>query len=224
MQGFKDREVQEILREAGIIEEESLCTAEVDEYNTEDVLIEQKLIQHIPSPAESLKEQAERLGVDYVDLESIEVNNDAVNIISFEVANNYHVFPFDINNMLHLAMQNPDDIFVVDEIKVYAQMEIKPYLADSKLIENAIEYFYGKSIDKKDTKVFEKKFRQKTESEKKPLPAAVSDLTNSKTDMKDILKSLTKMYSVDNVKGGKITGINIDTEKRKISFSIVYDF
>lgn len=224
MQGFKDREVQEILREAGIIEDESLCTAEVEEYNNEDSLMEPKLIEHIPNPAESLKEQAERMGVEYVDLESIAVNKDAINVISFDVANNYHVFPFDINNMLHLAMQNPDDIFVIDEIKVYAQMEIKPYLADSKLIENAIEYFYGKSVEKKEVKLFEEKFKFRTEPERKTMPVPGPDLVNSRMDMKDIIKSLTKMYSVENVKGGKITGISIDTEKRKISFAIVYDF
>jgi type IV pilus assembly protein PilB len=223
MQGFKDREVQEILREAGIIEDESLCTAECADDN-EDVLMEQKLLEHIPSPAESLKEQAERLGVDYVELENIEVNKEAVSVIGFEVASNYHVFPFDINNMLYLAMQNPDDIFVIDEIKVYAQMEIKPYLADSKLIENAIEFFYGKTVEKKENQSAEEKFKFRTGSDKNKALPAISELTAPRTDMKDIIKSITKMYSIDSVKGGKVTGINIDTEKRKISFSVVYDF
>ncbi len=90
-----------------------------------------------------LKELARSMNVEYVDLNRISVNKRAVPALTADVALKYKVFPFDMDeNYLYLAMTNPDDIFTIDEIKVFTQKEIKPFLADESLIEKAICTYY----------------------------------------------------------------------------------
>lgn len=81
--------------------------------------------------------------IEYVDLQSTNVSSEAVSKITGETARKYSVFPFDIHNsVLYMAMLNPEDIFLIDEIKIFAKMEIRPFRAEGKLIGKAIEVYY----------------------------------------------------------------------------------
>jgi len=92
---------------------------------------------------EMLKLTAKKMGVEYVDLENTCVNKNAILAIEARIAQKYTVFPFEIrNNLLYVAMQSPDEIFLIDEIKFFTKMELKPFLADRRLIEAAINFYY----------------------------------------------------------------------------------
>lgn len=139
----KAEKVEDILIEAGLINDEQLKNAQDIHLLTGENIEKILLSEGMNNYKETLIPLAAKMGVEYVDLENIKVNKEAISKISPQIAQRYFIFPFDIkNNMLFVAMRNPDDIFVLDEIKVFAQTEIKPYLADSRLITKALDYFY----------------------------------------------------------------------------------
>jgi type IV pilus assembly protein PilB len=148
MQNLKSSNIEKILKEAGLINDEKLkefssIQASTGE-NAEKLILSGEFINR----KELLNNMAKKMSVELIDLENITVNKNAINYLKDEVVKKYNVFPFDFrNNYLYVAMQNPDDIFIIDEIKVFAQVEIKPFLADKKLISDAISYFYSMKVD-----------------------------------------------------------------------------
>ncbi|MCX7842762.1 MAG: ATPase, T2SS/T4P/T4SS family [Clostridia bacterium] len=142
MQGIKDNRIEDLFYEAGLINE--LQMKKLQDLNGDIDKIEALLIDDGLSNYKGMLESlAQRMGVDFVDLDNTKVNKAAVSKLTSDIAKSYFVFPFEYkDNYLYLAMKNPDDIFVIDEIKVFAQTEIKPFLADSRLIEKALKYFY----------------------------------------------------------------------------------
>lgn len=140
---MKEKKLEDILVDAGFLTNERLEEIKKIQSKTGQKIEKLLLSEDSPNSKEKMQETARRMGVDYVNLETVPVNRNAITKLSAEVARKYHVFPFDIsNNLLYLAMQNPDDIFLIDEIKIFTQMEIKPFFADKRMIGKALDYFY----------------------------------------------------------------------------------
>jgi len=144
MNDNNDKRLEDILVDAGLLTNERLEEIRGAQAKTGQNIQELLLSEEPANNKEKMHAKARRMGVEYVDLETIPVNRNAILKVSSEVAKKYFVFPFDVsNNLLHLAMENPDDIFLIDEIKIFTQMEIKPFLADGRMISKAIDYFYN---------------------------------------------------------------------------------
>jgi type IV pilus assembly protein PilB len=144
MNDNNDKRLEDILVDAGLLTNERLEEIKGAQEETGQNIQELLLSEEPANNKEKMHAKARRMGVEYVDLETIPVNRNAILKVSAEVAKKYFVFPFDVsNNLLHLAMENPDDIFLIDEIKIFTQMEIKPFLADGRMISKAIDYFYN---------------------------------------------------------------------------------
>jgi len=146
------KNIEDILVDAGLLTTENLEKIKHIQSSTgqkiEKLLLADDSIGSNVNNKEKMQIAARKMGVDFVDLENIPVNRNAISKVNPEIAKKYFVFPFDIsNNMLHLAMQNPDDIFLIDEIKIFTQMEIRPFLADGRMINKAIDYFYNDDTD-----------------------------------------------------------------------------
>ncbi|MEN8905855.1 MAG: ATPase, T2SS/T4P/T4SS family [Clostridiales bacterium] len=144
MNDNNDKRLEDILVDAGLLTNDRLEEIKGAQEKTGQNIQELLLSEEPTNNKEKMHAKARRMGVEYVDLETIPVNRNAILKVSSEVAKKYFVFPFDVsNNLLHLAMENPDDIFLIDEIKIFTQMEIKPFLADGRMISKAIDYFYN---------------------------------------------------------------------------------
>jgi len=153
MKNVNEKKIEDLLLKAGLITFEKLKKLKDRESKTgekiEKILIEESSVNY----KEVLKLIADRMGLEFIDLENLNVNKNAIGYITPEIARRYSIFPFDIkNNLLFLAMYNPDEVFLIDEIKIYSQMEIKPFLADRKMINNAISYFYSEKTAKEELK------------------------------------------------------------------------
>jgi type IV pilus assembly protein PilM len=93
-----------------------------------------------------LAAMAEKMGVDYVELGRVPINRKALQLLTAEIARRYYVLPFALEaNLLHVAMLTPDDIFLIDEIRAWTGMEVKPFLADGTWISRCIESLYSDS-------------------------------------------------------------------------------
>ena len=73
-------------------------------------------------------------------------NEEIVCLIPASFAYKHHVIPIArTNNTLTVAMENPGDLLLVDDVKAITNLKIQPTIALSKTIEKALERYYAKS-------------------------------------------------------------------------------
>ncbi len=78
-----------------------------------------------------------------VDLETVEPDASAVDLIPGEVATKFQVVPVKREGrVLTVAMANPDNIFAIDDIKFITGFEVKPVVATETAIKKTIDRLY----------------------------------------------------------------------------------
>jgi type IV pilus assembly protein PilB len=86
---------------------------------------------------------AEQWGVEYIDLSDMMLSADVAQIISQEMARRHKMIPIEIiGNRIKMAMKNPLDIFVTDEIRLITGKEVVPLIATEEDILAAIGNTY----------------------------------------------------------------------------------
>jgi len=86
-----------------------------------------------------------QLGIPFVDLEEYEISKDATKTITESLAKRHILIPIRITETdLYVAMEDPLNIFAIDDVKIFSGKEIVPMLANEASILNAIEIHYGK--------------------------------------------------------------------------------
>jgi type IV pilus assembly protein PilB len=78
-----------------------------------------------------------------VDLDTVEVDGTAVDLIPADVATKFQVVPVKREGrVLTVAMANPDNIFAIDDIKFITGFEVKPVVATESAIKKSIDRLY----------------------------------------------------------------------------------
>lgn len=94
---------------------------------------------------------SDQMGIPFVRLDRTVISQEAVALLSKESAKKYKVVPlYKTNNILNIAMADPLDIFVIDEIEFQTGLEVSQAIATEEDIADAIEKYYGedkKSVD-----------------------------------------------------------------------------
>ncbi len=86
-----------------------------------------------------------QLGIPFVDLEEYEISKEATKTITESLAKRHVLIPIRITDTeLYLAMEDPLNIFAIDDVKIFSGKEIVPMLANEKSIMRYIEIHYGK--------------------------------------------------------------------------------
>ena len=81
-----------------------------------------------------------------VDLDSVDIQLDCIDLIPAEVANKFQVLPINRKGrVLTVAMANPGNIFAIDDIKFITGLEVQPAVAGEMAIKKAIDKFYATS-------------------------------------------------------------------------------
>jgi hypothetical protein len=91
-------------------------------------------------------------GVPYADPKSFEgIKKEVIDTISASLAGKYMVVPIDLEpKRLHLAMLNPTDLRVIDEVRFVTGYEIVPYIASEHSAAGQIHFCYLRAA-RKDT-------------------------------------------------------------------------
>jgi type IV pilus assembly protein PilB len=85
-----------------------------------------------------------QLGYPYIDLDQFEVYPEVINLIPTDVAKKYIVMPIHrIRNFLTLAMVDPTDLEVIEDIRFRTGLSIQPVIASESGVMNAINKYYG---------------------------------------------------------------------------------
>lgn len=133
----------EILLRAGVISESQLEQALETQKKSKGplgkVLVDNKLITE-DQLAQALAEQK---GLSVLNLSDYNVNPHAAYLISEKLARERRVFAFDLkDNVLYLAMANPLDIQVADDIRVMTGYVLKQFVATETDITALINLFF----------------------------------------------------------------------------------
>jgi type IV pilus assembly protein PilB len=87
-----------------------------------------------------------QLGYPYIDLDQFEVYPDVISLVTVDAAKKYMIMPIHrIRSFLTLAMVDPTDLDVIEDIRFRTGLSIQPVIASESGISNAINKYYGAS-------------------------------------------------------------------------------
>jgi type IV pilus assembly protein PilB len=119
------------------------------------------------------------LGIKFVDLTSYIVDDDAVALITDDVARRYSVIPigYDENrpDSLVLAMENPMDVEVVDDLKVILNKPIIPVAVDTSQLMLLIDKYFGRAAAQAVAEEYRKEFSSDIDAKGIAADSAVED-------------------------------------------------
>ncbi|HCW72422.1 MAG TPA: type II secretion system protein GspE [Clostridiaceae bacterium] len=120
-----------------------------------EILIEEKYL----TEKEFLEVLEFQLGVPYIDLDRFTVNSDAPKLISENLARRHTVIPVTYDDVsINLAMNDPLDIYAIDDVKLATGLEVKPLIAGKGAIIDAIDFFYEKEGAQKAIDEFKREY------------------------------------------------------------------
>jgi type IV pilus assembly protein PilB len=87
---------------------------------------------------------SEHYGLQPADLADIEIDQQCLNLVPMETAVRYQVLPLrKTGNILTVAVSDPTDVMVLDEIKFMTGFRVEPVVAPESSVRSAIERFFG---------------------------------------------------------------------------------
>ena len=87
-----------------------------------------------------------QLGYPYIDLDQFEVYSEVIKLIPSDIAKKYVVMPIHrIRAFLTLAMADPTDLEIMEDIRFRTGFNIQPVIATESSILNAVNKYYGAS-------------------------------------------------------------------------------
>lgn len=121
--------------------------------NLDTDTVELLLAEHAVTQLQIAQVLAEEFNMDVVDLADVRVSAEALELLPYELANRYKVFPLEADdNEVELAVCDPLDMDAIDSISHVIQRSITCRVAPLEDIEKAIHQYYdGAQADKVDS-------------------------------------------------------------------------
>jgi type IV pilus assembly protein PilB len=141
------KKLGEMLVEAGVLSEQGLRLALLEHRRWGGTLgrtlVEMKLL----SEAELVRALSQQLNLPAVDLDTLEIHPTVLELVPGELAEQYNIVPFaQPMKFLDVAMSDPTNLGIIDELRIRTQLNIRPYLAGPKMIERAIAKHYHRGF------------------------------------------------------------------------------
>ena len=93
---------------------------------------------------EMLEGKAQELGIPFVDLDRLNVESSAINVVPERIAKNHSVVPVKKEGQnLWLAMSNTNNITAMDDVRMVSGCRVYPVMAVPGAIEDALRKYYG---------------------------------------------------------------------------------
>ena len=141
------KKLGEMLVEAGVLSESGLRMALNEQKRWGGTLGRTVVDMKLVSEAELVRVLAQQLNLPTVDLDTRDIHKTVIDLIPAEVAEEHTLVPFaQPMKFLDVAMADPTNLGVIDELRIRTQLNIRPYLSGPKMIERAIGRFYGRGF------------------------------------------------------------------------------
>jgi hypothetical protein len=141
------KRIGEILVQAGVLANEGLKTALVEQRRWGGplgrILVDMNLITE-EALVDALSQQ---LNFPKVNLDDIAIPAEVIALVPGELVAHHRMMPFKRESkFLDVAMSEPTDLGIIDELRIRTQLNVRPYLAGPKMIERAITRYYGEVL------------------------------------------------------------------------------
>jgi hypothetical protein len=141
------KKLGEMLVEAGVLSEHGLRMALNEQKRWGGtlgrMLVEMKLV----SEAELVRVLSVQLHMQTVDLDNTDIHPTVLELVPGELAEQFNIVPFaQPMKFLDVAMAEPTNLGVIDELRIRTQLNIRPYLAGPKMIERALAKHYRRGF------------------------------------------------------------------------------
>lgn len=162
----------EILIDAGIITEEVIEKALKLQKLTGEKLGEVLVNKGFTTNEQIVNAVKQQMGIPLIDLDSINVRQDIIDILPAGIAKKYEAIPIDmINGFLLVTMSDPLNYFAAEDIKIATGYNIKPAISiRSSILEN-IKKYYGRSRAQEAARTY----RRNTESTRVEMQPQTAD-------------------------------------------------
>ena len=145
------RPLADVLLEEGLISREDLARAQAEQRRHGRSLGRVLLDLGLFTEAGLVSALAKHLGLDFVDLSEVDIDQIAASMLPERLARRYGVFPFafDDSGKLKVAMSDPSNIIALDDMRTMTDREIIPVVATRADITAALDRFtrLGDSVD-----------------------------------------------------------------------------
>ena len=141
------KKLGEMLVEAGVLTEQGLRMALNEQRRWGGTLgrtlVEMKLI----AEPDLVNVLATQLHMPTIDLDHIEIHATVLELVPGDLAEQYNIIPFaQPMKFLDVAMADPTNLGIIDELRIRTQLNIRPYLAGPKMIERALAKHYRRGF------------------------------------------------------------------------------
>jgi len=141
------KKLGEMLIEAGVLTEQSLRMALAEQRRWGGTLGKTLIEMKVLSESELVRVLSSQLGVQTIDLDHIEIHPTVLELVPGEFAEQHSLVPFaQPMKFLDVAMADPANLGVIDELRIRTQLNIRPYLAGPKMIERGVAKFYRRGF------------------------------------------------------------------------------
>lgn len=138
------KRIGEILIQAGVLDNAGLRTALTEQRRWGGplgrTLVDMKLVTE-EALVQALSHQ---LNFPIADLDNISISADVLALVPGELADQHSLVPFHRDGkFLDVAMSDPTNLGIIDELRIRTQLNVRSHLAGPKTIERALVRFYG---------------------------------------------------------------------------------
>ena len=145
--GRKKVRLGELLVNSGVITAEQLQQA-LDNPNRQGKKLGEFLVDEgIVSEDDLAKALSRQLDLDMIDLQSVNVDKEVLNLVPVNVLKKNKIFPFAYKennfNVLMVAMADPLDYNAIDDINIITNFQVEPVVATTRSIMLAIDKYFG---------------------------------------------------------------------------------
>jgi type IV pilus assembly protein PilB len=138
------RPIGQLLKEMGLITEyeiqEALAVQKEQGGNLGQILVDMDFVDQ----KDLLFALAVQAGMEFVDLDEVEIPEEIIELVDFTVAETYNVIPVSFDGTtVSVAFSDPSNVSALDDLRFMLDSEVKGMVATPDAIERAFEKYYG---------------------------------------------------------------------------------
>ncbi|MBM3248801.1 MAG: type II secretion system protein GspE [Candidatus Omnitrophica bacterium] len=175
----KDKKsIGQLLVEAGVITDDELVNALRQQEKSGGFLCENIIKLGFATEDRILPVLSKQLGIDYVKLKDVSINKNVVKNVPAKFALHYKLMPLKIEGkVLTIALTEPTNMNVIDDIKLLLGLDVCPVLASEKEITEAIRKYYGVGAETLEKIIDEQGLKEEKASTTEDIDKLTADAT-----------------------------------------------
>jgi hypothetical protein len=141
------KKLGEMLVEAGVLTEQGLRRALNEQKRWGGTLGRALVDMKLLTEHDLVHVLSQQLSLPTIDLDHLDIHPTVLELVPGELAEQHNIVPFaQPMKFLDVAMAEPTNLGIIDELRIRTQLNIRPYLAGPKMIERALAKHYRRGF------------------------------------------------------------------------------